>query len=221
MGTRLGTTSADDGHETVARQRSDGARPPADVAGSTGEGGVTITAALAGTVARHLRLVASRGESPPREILDAIDVLESARVTAAPPGLVLERRPGQPDRVRVPVESTGWVAMALTESFAASSRVNGVRPAPDLVALRDGLRRARLVADLSKGSASGTPQQSEAHDPTVSFLSTAQYAERRGCSSARVRQLCRAGRLAGAHRVGRDWSIPATATIVPPSQKEP
>ena len=45
------------------------------------------------------------------------------------------------------------------------------------------------------------------------MLTTRQAAERRGVAVVTVRRWCQQGKVRGAIRIGRDWMIPATATL--------
>lgn len=53
--------------------------------------------------------------------------------------------------------------------------------------------------------------------------STQEVADHLGVSAERVRQLCKAGRVMGAERVGRDWVIPWPPVVldVSPSNRRP
>lgn len=53
--------------------------------------------------------------------------------------------------------------------------------------------------------------------PTAA-CSTSEIAHQWGVSAKRVRQLCQAGRVPGAQKIGRDWVIPADAAVTPGSR---
>ena len=54
-------------------------------------------------------------------------------------------------------------------------------------------------------------------DESAAMQTTAQTAHQWGLQPSRVRQLCQAGRVVGAKKLGRDWGIPVGATVVPRS----
>lgn len=222
MGTRFGTTGDADParglinpvmNPSVVRggeksQRVD-PRPSAHPADSAAP--VVVNAHQAAAVAHLLRRSGRPGTG------QVVDTLESARVTPQDPQATLLRRTGMSDLVLIPVELTAVVAEAMTAGFEVLHRVDRVRPPADLVALRDRLRRAPLVADLdAEPAARGTPRALEAQHVGMEALTPTEAAHRRGVTPNRIRQLCRAGRIEGARKHGRDWIIPATATINPP-----
>ena len=47
---------------------------------------------------------------------------------------------------------------------------------------------------------------------------TTEIAAQWGVTPKRVRQLCQAGRIPGAQKIGRDWVIPADAAVTPGSR---
>lgn len=53
-----------------------------------------------------------------------------------------------------------------------------------------------------------------------SALDTTEAGEKWGLTPSRVRQLCIAGRVPGAKKIGRDWVIPVDATITPKGLSE-
>lgn len=48
------------------------------------------------------------------------------------------------------------------------------------------------------------------------LLTAAQAGAALGISARRVRVLCAEGRIAGAHKIGRDWLLPEGFTVSPP-----
>lgn len=49
------------------------------------------------------------------------------------------------------------------------------------------------------------------------WLTTIEAGQRLGITPARIRQLCQAGRIVGAQKVGRDWVIPDPPQVEPGS----
>jgi len=52
-------------------------------------------------------------------------------------------------------------------------------------------------------------------DLTKRMIGTKEYAQLHGLSQVRVRQLCEAGRIPGAQKVGKTWIIPEDALPIP------
>lgn len=217
VGPRIGPTPRVVAGETAQGQAETGTRPTAwqaEPVPEHGESVVMVTAVEAQAAAVFLRKALSHVQDAPRVLEGLVNTLEAAMVAPQAPMASLVHRAGQPDAVLIPAELGELVATVLGIGLAIAARSDRMSPPPDMVALRARLHRAPLVVDLARCSARETPTPSRAHDAPV-FLSPTQYAERRGCSSARVRRLCRDGRVTGAHKPGRDWQIPADARIIP------
>jgi excisionase family DNA binding protein len=89
------------------------------------------------------------------------------------------------------------LAALVARALVGEAREHGARPTGEAVAL---LRRLTY------------PAPTPGPGPTVEALSVAEAARRMGCSSAYVRRLAAAGRIAG-EKVGPVWSIRWPATV--------
>ena len=61
-----------------------------------------------------------------------------------------------------------------------------------------------------------TLADSAAHRTALGYLSAKQAANELECSDAYIRQLCLAGRITGAIKLGRDWLIPHPICVTKP-----
>jgi excisionase family DNA binding protein len=96
------------------------------------------------------------------------------------------------------------LATLLARAFVVEAREHAARPTGRALAL---LRRL------------AQPVASPVGEPAAETISVAEAAERMGCSSAYVRRLASAGRIA-AERVGPVWAIRWPATVAAPQPPE-